>query len=59
MRHRDVHVLSVDTDVYTTDQRIHTTYNAETDVWTLQVKANEYRASRKARQSTAPWPTYN
>ncbi|KAL7019645.1 hypothetical protein ACKWTF_011189 [Chironomus riparius] len=43
IRHRDLHILTVGTYTYTTDQRFTTTHHKETDEWTLQIKFAQKR----------------
>ncbi|XP_059614665.1 lachesin-like isoform X2 [Phlebotomus argentipes] len=38
IRQRDIHILTVGSYVYTTDQRFQTVYHRESDDWTLQIK---------------------
>ncbi|KAL5290987.1 hypothetical protein ACFFRR_010410 [Megaselia abdita] len=38
IRHRDVHILTVGSYTYTSDQRFQATYHKETEDWTLQIK---------------------
>ncbi|XP_037031829.1 lachesin-like isoform X2 [Bradysia coprophila] len=38
IRHRDVHILTVGSYTYTSDQRFQATYHKDTDDWTLQIK---------------------
>ena len=38
IRHRDLHILTVNTYTYTTDLRFQTTHHRSTDEWTLQIK---------------------
>lgn len=38
VRHRDIHVLTVGTYTYTSDQRFQTTHHKDTDEWTLHIK---------------------
>ncbi|XP_055846537.1 zwei Ig domain protein zig-8 isoform X2 [Episyrphus balteatus] len=38
IRHRDLHILTVGTYTYTTDQRFQTSYHRDIDEWTLQIK---------------------
>lgn len=40
---RDLHILTVGTYTYTTDQRFTTTHHKETDEWTLQIKFAQKR----------------
>lgn len=38
IRHRDLHILTVNTYTYTTDLRFQTSHHRSTDEWTLQIK---------------------
>lgn len=38
IRHRDIHILTVGSYTYTSDQRFQATYHKENDEWTLQIK---------------------
>ncbi|XP_055327127.1 lachesin-like isoform X2 [Sitodiplosis mosellana] len=38
IRHRDIHILTVGTYTYTTDQRFQTAYHRDFNEWTLQIK---------------------
>lgn len=38
IRHRDIHILTVGSYTYTSDQRFQATHHKETDDWTLQIK---------------------
>lgn len=38
IRHRDVHILTVGSYTYTSDQRFQATHHKDTDEWTLQIK---------------------
>ncbi|XP_019868521.2 lachesin isoform X2 [Aethina tumida] len=38
IRHRDIHILTVGSYTYTSDQRFQATHHVETDEWTLQIK---------------------
>ncbi|XP_059614621.1 papilin-like isoform X1 [Phlebotomus argentipes] len=38
VRHRDIHVLTIGTYTYTSDQRFQTTHHKDTDEWTLHIK---------------------
>lgn len=38
IRHRDVHILTVGSYTYTSDQRFQATHHKDTDDWTLQIK---------------------
>ncbi|XP_018788940.1 PREDICTED: lachesin isoform X1 [Bactrocera latifrons] len=43
IRHRDLHILTVGTYTYTTDQRFQTSYHRDIDEWTLQIKWAQQR----------------
>lgn len=36
--YRDIHILTVGTYTYTTDQRFQTAYHRQTNEWTMQIK---------------------
>lgn len=38
IRHRDIHILTVGSYTYTTDQRFHATYNKDSGESTLEIK---------------------
>lgn len=38
IRHRDIHILTVGSYTYTSDQRFQATNHKENDEWTLQIK---------------------
>lgn len=38
IRHRDIHILTVGSYTYTSDQRFQTNHHVEIDEWTLQIK---------------------
>lgn len=38
IRHRDIHILTVGTYTYTTDQRFQTAFHRDFNEWTLQIK---------------------
>jgi Immunoglobulin I-set domain len=38
IRHRDIHILTVGSYTYTSDQRFQATHHKDTDEWTLQIK---------------------
>lgn len=38
IRHRDIHILTVGSYTYTSDQRFQATHHKENDEWTLQIK---------------------
>lgn len=43
VRHRDLHILTVGSYTYTTDQRFIATHHKKTDEWTLQIKWTQKR----------------
>ncbi|XP_037818829.1 uncharacterized protein DDB_G0267764-like isoform X2 [Lucilia sericata] len=43
IRNRDLHILTVGTYTYTTDQRFQTSYHRDIDEWTLQIKWAQQR----------------
>lgn len=45
IRHRDVHILTVGTYTYTSDQRFQATHHKESDEWTLSIKWAQKRDS--------------
>lgn len=45
IRHRDIHILTVGSYTYTSDQRFQATHHKETDDWTLQIKWAQKRDS--------------
>lgn len=47
MRHRDIHVLTVSTYTYTSDQRFQTAHHKDTDEWTLHIKWAQPRDAGK------------
>ena len=38
IRHRDIHILTVGSYTYTSDQRFQATYHKDTEDWTLHIK---------------------
>lgn len=60
MRHRDIHVLTVNTYTYTSDQRFQTAHHKDTDEWTLQIKYVQERdkGSYECQVSTQPVKSY-
>lgn len=38
IRHRDIHILTVGSYTYTSDQRFQATHHKDNDEWTLQIK---------------------
>ena len=61
IRHRDLHILTVGTYTYTTDQRFTTTHHKETDEWTLQIKFAQKRDAGvyECQISTQPIKSYS
>ncbi|CAO1439875.1 unnamed protein product, partial [Diamesa tonsa] len=61
IRHRDLHILTVGTYTYTTDQRFTTTHHKETDEWTLQIKFAQKRDDGvyECQISTQPIKSYS
>lgn len=61
IRHRDIHILTVGTYTYTTDQRFQTTFHRDINEWTLQIKwAQERDAGMYECQiSTQPIKSYS
>lgn len=47
VRHRDIHVLTVNTYTYTSDQRFQTAHHKDTDEWTLHIKWAQPRDAGK------------
>lgn len=60
VRHRDIHVLTVNTYTYTSDQRFQTAHHKDTDEWTLQIKYVQERdkGSYECQVSTQPVKSY-
>ncbi|KAL7286545.1 hypothetical protein TKK_0019173 [Trichogramma kaykai] len=56
VRHRDIHLLTVGTSTYTSDQRFVATHYPRTEDWTLQVKYPQQRDSGtyECQVSTTP-----
>ncbi|CAO1438574.1 unnamed protein product [Diamesa serratosioi] len=61
IRHRDLHILTVGTYTYTTDQRFTTTHHKEADEWTLQIKFAQKRDDGvyECQISTQPIKSYS
>ena len=59
--YRDLHILTVGTYTYTTDQRFTTTHHKETDEWTLQIKFAQKRDAGyyDCQISTQPVKSYS
>ncbi|CAH0562528.1 unnamed protein product [Brassicogethes aeneus] len=60
IRHRDIHILTVGSYTYTSDQRFQANHHAETDEWTLQVKWAQKRDAGiyECQISTQPVRSY-
>ncbi|KAG5673543.1 hypothetical protein PVAND_003583 [Polypedilum vanderplanki] len=60
IRHRDIHILTVGSYTYTSDQRFQATHHKETDDWTLQIKWAQKRDSGvyECQISTQPVKSY-
>ncbi|CAG9809685.1 unnamed protein product [Chironomus riparius] len=60
IRHRDIHILTVGSYTYTSDQRFQATHHKETDDWTLQIKWAQKRDSGvyECQVSTQPVHSY-
>ncbi|XP_014204840.1 zwei Ig domain protein zig-8-like [Copidosoma floridanum] len=56
VRHRDIHLLTVGTETYTSDQRFVASHYPRTEDWTLQVKSPQQRDSGtyECQVSTTP-----
>ncbi|XP_031626756.1 hemicentin-1-like [Contarinia nasturtii] len=61
IRHRDVHILTVGTYTYTTDQRFQTAYHREINEWTMQIKWAQKRDAGyyECQISTIPIKSYS
>ncbi|XP_030571329.1 zwei Ig domain protein zig-8 [Drosophila novamexicana] len=61
IRHRDLHILTVGTYTYTTDQRFQTSYHRDIDEWTLQIKWAQQRDAGvyECQISTQPVRSYS
>lgn len=61
MRHRDLHILTVATYTYTSDQRFTATYHRDTNEWTLQIKWAQKRdaGAYECQISTQPVKSYS
>jgi hypothetical protein len=46
IRHRDIHILTVGSYTYTSDQRFQATHHRDTDEWTLTIKWAQKRGKR-------------
>ncbi|XP_044764733.1 kin of IRRE-like protein 1 isoform X2 [Coccinella septempunctata] len=60
IRHRDIHILTVGSYTYTSDQRFQANHHAETDEWTLQIKWAQKRDAGiyECQISTQPVRSY-
>jgi hypothetical protein len=60
IRHRDIHILTVGTYTYTSDQRFQTTHRADTDDWVLHIKWAQQRDAGmyECQVSTQPVRSY-
>lgn len=61
VRHRDLHILTVGTYTYTSDQRFTATYHRDTNEWTLQIKWAQKRdaGAYECQISTQPVKSYS
>ena len=46
VRHRDIHLLTVGRDTYTSDQRFQAVHKPHTDEWTLQIRYPQVRQQK-------------
>ncbi|CAG9759356.1 unnamed protein product [Ceutorhynchus assimilis] len=60
IRHRDIHILTVGSYTYTSDQRFQANHHIETDEWTLQIKWAQKRDAGiyECQISTQPVRSY-
>lgn len=60
IRHRDIHILTVGSYTYTSDQRFQATHHQDTDDWTLQIKWAQKRDAGmyECQISTQPVRSY-
>lgn len=60
IRHRDIHILTVGSYTYTSDQRFQANHHPETDEWTLQIKWAQKRDAGiyECQISTQPVRSY-
>ncbi|CAH1103589.1 unnamed protein product [Psylliodes chrysocephalus] len=60
IRHRDIHILTVGSYTYTSDQRFQANHHPETDDWTLQIKWAQKRdaGTYECQISTQPVKSY-
>lgn len=61
IRHRDIHILTVGTYTYTTDQRFQTAYHRDINEWTLHIKWVQKRDAGmyECQISTIPIRSYS
>ncbi|XP_017769063.1 PREDICTED: uncharacterized protein LOC108557164 isoform X2 [Nicrophorus vespilloides] len=61
IRHRDIHILTVSSYTYTSDQRFQANHHPETDEWTLQIKWAQKRDAGvyECQISTQPVRSYS
>ncbi|XP_055327129.1 junctional adhesion molecule A-like [Sitodiplosis mosellana] len=61
IRHRDIHILTVGTYTYTTDQRFQTAYHREINEWTMQIKWAQKRdaGTYECQISTIPIKSFS
>ncbi|XP_065165221.1 protein sidekick-like isoform X2 [Atheta coriaria] len=61
IRHRDLHILTVGSYTYTSDQRFQANHHPETDEWTLQIKWAQKRDAGiyECQISTQPVRSYS
>lgn len=61
VRHRDLHILTVATYTYTSDQRFTATYHRDTNEWTLQIKWAQKRdaGAYECQISTQPVKSFS
>lgn len=61
IRHRDIHILTVGTYTYTTDQRFQTAFHRDINEWTLQIKWAQKRdeGMYECQISTIPIKSYS
>lgn len=61
IRHRDIHILTVGTYTYTTDQRFQTAYHREINEWTMHIKWAQKRDAGmyECQISTIPIKSYS
>uniref|UniRef100_A0A336KAL2 CSON005956 protein n=1 Tax=Culicoides sonorensis TaxID=179676 RepID=A0A336KAL2_CULSO len=61
VRHRDLHILTVGTYTYTSDQRFTATYHRDINEWTLQIKWAQKRdaGAYECQISTQPVKSFS